>query len=171
MAKVSNIPAVDEGAKYECYHFYMGGFEQAEIAEKTGINPLTLKSWIHKDGWYQTREAIRAKAREKNPPEKSVLAKMLPPERAADNIRRFKEATNEIAAEDAEHWAELTPAKRIESAPAIASLNTVHRKNLELDKEEEKGKGGLINITFLTKPGVRMLDPSEVVEIEGKPEQ
>lgn len=166
MAKQSFIPDIDESEKHNCWAMYMGGFEVAEILKEfPGLFESTLRAWITRDGWAAKREAIRVARRKKNPPEESALAKILDPNKREDNIQRFKEKAGEIAVKDIEHWASLEPEKRLEVAAPIASLNGVHRKNLELDKEVEQSRGH-ININFLTMPAEKAVKVIDAVEIE-----
>jgi len=155
------IPAIDESEKHACWAHYMAGFEKQEISELLGVNVNTLAAWIKKDGWVQRREELRAANRKKNPPEKSPLAKILAPDKLAKNVERFKEVAGVIAVEDIEHWKQLAPEERLVVAPAIGTLNKVHRANLDLEKEDA-GTGSAINISFLNNPGA-------VVEIEDAP--
>lgn len=162
----SYIPAIDESDKHMAFALYMGGWTKDEIISQVGCTHSCLSAWITREGWAKQKEAIAEARRKKNPPEKSHVVGMLAnPERKAENVRIFQEKTGHMAKEDAEHWADLKPEERLIVAPAIASLNGVHRKNLELDREQA-GDKGLINITFLNSPNaVRQLDDSEVVEI------
>lgn len=163
------IPAIDETEKHAAYALYMGGFDAGEIVAKLeGLNVNTLKSWISQDGWFKKREAINAARREKNPPEKSPMVKVFAPDKKDENVKIFKEKTGQIAKEDAEHWAELTPDARIEVAPNIAALNKMHRSNLDLDAETP-GQQGHISLTFLGNPdAVRIIDTAPK-QIEDEP--
>lgn len=162
----SFIPAIDESEKHACYVLYMAGFVAEEIVSEVGVNVNTLKAWITKDGWFRKREEINVARKKKNPPEEHPLAKMLAPDRAEKNIKRFKEVAGEIAVEDIEHWRDLNPQERLVVATAIGTLNKVHRSNLDLDKEEPGGKSA-INISFLNNPGaVTVIEESPVKMIE-----
>lgn len=164
------IPPVDETEKHAAWALYMGGFEPGEIVEKMpDLNVNTLKSWISQDGWFKKRESINTARREKNPPEKSPIAQVFHPDKKAENVRVFQEKTGQIAAEDAEHWADkMTPETRLKNGEKIAALNKVHRQNLDLD-QEAAGERGHISLTFLGTPqAVRLVEttPKQLPESE-----
>lgn len=165
MDRKSFIPDIDESEKHTCWALYMGGFEAADILkELPGLSETMLRAWITRDGWAKDREAIKGARRKKNPPQESALAKVFAPDKREENMKKFKEKAGEIAVEDIEHWAEMKPAERLAVAKPIASLNGVHRKNLEMDKEAEESRGH-ININFLTMPApdaVKMIDAIEI---------
>lgn len=157
------IPDVDETEKHTAWALYMGGFDAVEIVAKMpDLNINTLKSWISQCGWFKEREAVNAARREKSPPEKSPIAQVFNPDKKAENIKVFQEKTGEIAAKDAEHWAdEMTPKQRLEKAEKIAALNKTHRANLDLDAEIP-GERGHISLTFLNCPtAVRLVQPEQ----------
>lgn len=164
MSSDSYIPAIDESEKHACWALYMGGFTADEIVAEVGVNINTLKAWITKDGWFRKREEINAARKKKNPPEEHPLAKMLAPDKLAKNVERFKEVAGVIAVEDIEHWRDLKPEERLVVAPAIGTLNKMHRSNLDLEKEEAGGRSA-INISFLNNPGavVELVDDAPPV--------
>lgn len=164
MSSDSYIPPIDESEKHACWAHYMAGYEKQEISDLLGVNVNTLAAWIKKDGWVQKREDLRAANRKKNPPEQSPLAKMLAPDKLAKNVERFKEVAGVIAVEDIEHWRDLKPEERLVVAPAIGTLNKMHRSNLDLEKEEAAGRSA-INISFLNNPGavVELVDEAPPV--------
>lgn len=166
----SAIPDVTDTEKHAAWALYMGGFEASEIVERMpDLNINTLKSWISisGDGWFREREAINAARREKNPPEKSPIVQVFNPDKKAENIKVFQEKTGEIAAKDAEHWAEgMTAKERLEKAEKIAALSKTHRQNLDLDAEQV-GERGLIGLVYLNTPAaVRVVEAPAPKQVE-----
>lgn len=160
------IPDIDESEKHTCWALYMGGFEASEILkELPGLSESMLLAWITRDGWAKDRKAVKDARRKKNPPQESALAKVFAPDKREENVKKFKEKAGEIAVEDIEHWKKMKPKERLDHAAPIASLNGVHRKNLEMDKEAEESRGH-ININFLTMPAPEAAKIIDAVEID-----
>lgn len=160
----SFVPPIDNSDQHTAYHMYMGGWQPKEIAIELKIKEPTLRSWIDRGKWNKEREAIKKHARKLKPPEKSGIAKVISVDKREENIAKFREKSGEMAVEDMEHWAKQTPAKRLKSAEKIKSLNSVHRANLELDREGEGGRT-LISLNFLNNP-----DAVKIIEDVKKPE-
>lgn len=133
----------------ECFLLYTMGWRPFEIEEECGISADRINHWVMRDGWKAQKEAAEQAEIRKHPPSQSPILKAVANSRRDKLRHKFLENMGEVAAEDAEHWKQLDPAERLVVAPGIASLAGVHRKTLELDKEEENNEKGHISLSFL----------------------
>lgn len=171
MSAISAIPEPNDKSRAQCLIMFCMGFRYADIERMTGENGNTIRSWAKRDGWTDLKAEFESLKAKQDPFLEQPLVKAI--SKRAQFKEEFLQKTGAIAAEDAEHWKQLSPEERIEVAPAITSLNKMHRDNLDLSKEESDSTKGNINLTFLTRahePGmVRELTASEVREIENTP--
>lgn len=160
----------DDPEKQHCFLLYISGWTAAEIETKTGIRQDKIRQWICRGEWAAQRKQLEEMRREKNPPMEQPIVKAVINSRKGELKKQFIENMGEIAAADAEHWKDLEPDARLVVASNIAALGGLHRKTFDLDKEEEVGSKGHINLTFLSQasePGmVRVIDSTVVRMIE-----
>lgn len=136
----------------ECFLLYTMGWRPVEIEEECGISADKINHWVMRDKWKAQKEAAEQAEIRKHPPSQSPILKAVASARKEELRQKFLEDMGVIAAEDAGHWKQLDPQERLVVAPAITSLAGVHRKTLELDKEEENDERGHISLSFLCNP-------------------
>jgi Putative ATPase subunit of terminase (gpP-like) len=133
----------------ECLLLYCMGWTAAEIEERASVRADKIRQWVCRDDWKGQKEAVEKMHTEKHPPQQSPILKVVANSRKDEIKEKYLSHMGEMAAEDAECWKDMQPQERLIVAPAIAALNGVHRKSLELDKEEENSDRGHISLTFL----------------------
>lgn len=166
-------PSIIEPEKHQCYLLYLVGFGPGEIETKTGVPSNRIRGWMFKEKWAKQREQYEEMLQEKHPTMAQPIVQSVIRSRKGERRKDFLEHTGEMAVADAQHWSSMDPQERIIVAPAIGTLNAVHRKNLGLEDEADGGEKSHISLTFLTKaddPGmVRVIDSSAVRMIEAPP--
>lgn len=163
--------ASDDVEKQQCFLLFAAlGMEASEIEERTGIPANRIRQWMLREKWRDQKEMMENHKKNSRPAIEQPIVKAVINSRKGELREKFVANTGEMAAEDSEHWKQLSPEERIVVAPAIASLNGVHRKNLSLDAEEENKERGHIVLSFLNRanePGmVKPISPEKIKEIE-----
>lgn len=163
----SVIPEVINTEKSECYKLYMAGLGPAEIVRRTGTKSDKLNAWIYRFKWKEQRTEIDAIRAQANPTMETPIARALVTDHDDSLKHRFLKTAQKIAVKDVEHWEKMEPEDRIGVAPALGTLNKMHRDNLGLSKEEEAASKGHISLTFLTNPHVKLIN-DQTTTIETK---
>lgn len=160
----------DDPEKQQCFLLFISGWTPAEIEVKTGIRQDKIRQWNCRGNWAAQKKQLEEMRREKNPPMEQPIVKAVINSKKGELKKKFVENMGEMAAADAETWKDMEPEARLVVASNIAALGGLHRKTFDLDKEEEAGSKGHINLTFLSQasePGmVRVIDSTAVRMIE-----
>lgn len=163
-------PSLTDPQKHQSWLMWIVGFGPDEIEQRTGIPSGRIRVWACREKWTEQRKQYEELMKEKHPPQSQPIVQSVIRAKKGELRKTFLEHTGEMAVDDAKHWSGMDPQERLVVAPAIASLNGVHRKNLGLEDESESGEKSHISLHFLTQadsPGmVRLLDSSKVKEIE-----
>lgn len=160
----------DDVEKEQVFLMFLQGWTAADIEGKTGIRQDRIRQWSHRGSWPAKKKQFEELKMEKNPLEQQPIVKAVINSKKGELKKQFIENMGEIAAADAEHWKKIDPEERLVVASNIAALGGLHRKTFDLDKEEEAGSKGHINLTFLSQasePGmVRVINSAAVRVIE-----
>lgn len=164
---INKLPPIGDAAENGCFSLYIAGWKPSEIEQEAGVNGNTLRSWIMRGKWAEKKADIDALRLKRNPPLSQPLIRAVVKADKGALREKYLELAGVAALENMEHIStKMKPAERLESATNIAAIGKHDRDQLGLSKDDASSERSLISLTFLTNPGVRILDETKVKEIE-----